>query len=102
MLMSQRVSLVAIAIIAAVVTFHGLSRRSSTSETKPFLATVTPSHSLIYSTDPRDPWNRIFSHLFTRKVRFRTTADLAGRGPYITLDQPGFVGRLRVTRHTRK
>lgn len=37
---------------------------------------------LIYGKDARDPWNRIFYSLFTRKVRFRATEDLPDAAPF--------------------
>jgi hypothetical protein len=55
----------------------------------------------IYSSDLRDPWNRIFYLLFTRAVETRLSDDFKSEGPFVetrVMADPG----LRVTIRTVK
>src|SRR5579864_9103038 len=38
---------------------------------------------LIYSTNPSDPWNKIFCFLFSRKLTVRLSSDFAEGAPFI-------------------
>lgn len=44
-------------------------------------ASLRDTPQAVYSRDPKDPWNIIFYHLFTRRVRARFTDDFPGSGP---------------------
>ena len=44
----------------------------------------------IYSNDLRDPWNRLFSLMFTRTVTHRKTSEFADAGPFNRLGENDF------------
>ena len=44
----------------------------------------------VYSDDPGDPWNRLFSAMFTRTVRLRKTSEFADGGPFARLGEDDF------------
>jgi hypothetical protein len=45
---------------------------------------------LIYSDDAADPWNRLFSIMFTRSVVHRKTSEFADAGPFTKLGENDF------------
>lgn len=45
---------------------------------------------LVYSDDARDPWNRLFSAMFTRTVVHRKTSEFADAGPATRLGENDF------------
>lgn len=51
----------------------------------------------IYSPDRKDPWNRIFYHLFTRRVWARVTEEFPESGPFFKVDVMGFPQALPVS-----
>ncbi len=51
----------------------------------------------VYSPDPKDSWNIIFHHLFTRRVRARITEDFPDSGPLVKANVPGFPQGLPVS-----
>jgi len=76
----------AIALLAALLT---LILFTSTFRNRPLRAqapqqpvkTIAP----IYSDDPADPWNRIFSCLFSRRMEVRLSSDFAEGAPFMEL-----------------
>lgn len=59
-----------------------------------------PAAPAIYSSDPADPWNRIFAVLFTRTVKTSKTSEFADAGPFVPAPYP-FPSYLRVQVSTR-
>jgi hypothetical protein len=53
----------------------------------------------IYSDDLNDPWNRLFSEMFTRTVRVRKTSDLGESGPFAAVPRDEFP-RFSVSERT--
>ena len=55
----------------------------------PPVAAVVPGEPVqaIYSDDLNDPWNRLFSEMFTRTVRVRKTSDLGETGPFAAVQK---------------
>jgi hypothetical protein len=51
----------------------------------------------VYSHNPKDPWNSIFYHLFTRRVRARLTDEFSGSGPFFKVNVMGFPQGLSVS-----
>ena len=45
---------------------------------------------LVYSDDSGDPWNRLFSLMFTRTVTHRKTSEFADAGPFTRLGENDF------------
>jgi hypothetical protein len=44
----------------------------------------------VYSDDAGDPWNRLFSEMFTRTVQLRKTSEFADAGPFARLGEDDF------------
>jgi len=51
----------------------------------------------IYSSDPNDPWNRIFNLLFTRAVKTNMSSDFPEAGPFVSAEAM-LVPGLRISR----
>jgi hypothetical protein len=60
-------------------------------------ASPADSPQAIYSRDPKDPWNSIFHHLFSRRVRARLTDEFPESGPFLKVQIIGFPQRLPVS-----
>jgi hypothetical protein len=64
------------------------------------LALARESAPAVYSTRADDPWNRIFTLLFTRSFQTRFTDEFAGRGPFEPPREPLGVPTPRVSTRT--
>ena len=54
----------------------------------------------VYSSHPDDPWNQIFTALFTRTVETRLSDDIDGSEPHVPFGPRGFLMSLSVSKHT--
>ena len=51
----------------------------------------------VYSSDPKDAWNRIFYHLFTRTVAHRLTDQSPRAAPFARAEVMGYPGGLPLS-----
>jgi hypothetical protein len=61
-------------------------------------ASRTDAPQAVYSPNPKDSWNIIFHHLFTRTVKARFTADFPESGPLVKANVLGFPQGLPVSK----
>src|SRR5690348_16067723 len=83
-----KIALLSLPIIAFVPDCLGPSAASLTSisQNSPAFSKTDPA--TIYSRNPKDTWNRIFSLMFTRDLKVRMSKDFPNEGPFIGLTGP--------------
>ena len=83
--------------IVVLATFSASVFLTKTSLERNAQASLRDAPQAIYSRDPKDPWNSIFYHLFTRTVRARHTDEFPESGPFLKLQVMGFPQGLPVS-----
>jgi hypothetical protein len=89
-----------ILVAAALVLSSLLALVRRESQAAPTWATAAGIRPTVYSPDPDDSWNRIFSSLFTRTVKARLSSELPGGAPFARTQYVMFPHALSVSTRT--
>jgi hypothetical protein len=89
-----------ILVAAALVLSSLLALVRRESQAAPAWATATGVGPAVYSPDPDDAWNRIFSSLFTRTVKARLSSELTEGAPFARTEYSQFPHEMSVSTRT--